>query len=54
MNNDANRVAMSAADPADAVTQIDPINALCALNWSIMSCEKNRIALPERNNLGTT
>ncbi len=46
VENDPDRMAMSGADTADPVSQIDPINPTCPLHRSVMDGESHRVALP--------
>jgi hypothetical protein len=50
MEDDADGVAHSGADTADAMPEIDP--ALAALNGPIMDGERHGVALAQRNDLG--
>lgn len=46
VENDPDRMAMSGADTADPVSQIDPIDPTRPLHRSVMDGESHRVALP--------
>ncbi len=50
VENDAERVAVSRPDAADAVPEIDPIHAASALNRSMMNREHDAVTLAQRHN----
>src|SRR5712692_9470092 len=50
VENDADRVTMSAPDAADAVQEIDAIRSASALHGTIMNREHNAITLAKRHN----
>ena len=52
MEDDADGVAHSGTDTADAMPEIDPVVALTALNGPIMDGERYGIALAQRDDLG--
>src|SRR5579863_2204769 len=51
VKNDAERVPVTGAQPADAVAQVDAIRTLAALYRTVMHGEHHRIALPQRHHL---
>jgi hypothetical protein len=52
MKDDAHRMAMTRAHAADAVPEIDPVDAACALDWTVVDGEDDSIPLPKRHDLG--
>ena len=52
MEDHADGVAMAGTDPADTMTQINPIRSACPLHGPVMHSKGDRVALPERNHLG--
>jgi len=53
VKDNADRMAHTAADAADAVAEIDAICASRTLNGPIVYCEGHRVALPQWDYLGT-
>ena len=53
MKDDADGVAPAGAQTADAVAQVDTVRAARALHRAMMHGEGDRVALSERDNLGT-
>src|ERR1700756_6076955 len=51
MKDDAERIAMAGAQPADTVSHVDAIRTARASHRTMMHGEDNSIALPKRNHL---
>ena len=51
MKNDAQGVALSAADAAHSVAHIDAVDAAAARHWPMMDGKNDRVALGERHHL---
>src|SRR5579863_8274735 len=54
VEDDAERVTAAGAHAADAVAQIDPVDASRALDRPVVNGEQNRVALREGNHLHAT
>ena len=52
VEDNPNAVPHAGADAAHTVTEIDTINALRSLHWTVMDGEGHRITLAKRNDLG--
>jgi hypothetical protein len=51
VEDDAERVAMTGAHPADAMSQIDPVHAARSLHGAVVDREHYRVALAKRHDL---